>query len=148
VSDALLRAVERRAWPGNVRELRNVAERMVALRKSDALDVRDLPPEDAPGTAVNARWNLGPGSIELPPEGAGLEEIERAVIEYALEKNAGNISAAARFLKVPRHILVYRIEKFGSRGEEYSAAIVQDGLHAAASSDADQPPGFAAAASG
>ncbi|MEW5847953.1 MAG: sigma-54 dependent transcriptional regulator [Myxococcota bacterium] len=114
MSDALLRAVERRAWPGNVRELRNVAERMVALRKSDSLDVGDLPPEDAPGAAAAAQtWNLRPGNIELPPEGVGLEELERAVIEYALEKNAGNVSAAARFLKVPRHILVYRIEKFG-----------------------------------
>ena len=47
-----------------------------------------------------------------PPEGAALEEIERAVVVYALEKNAGNIAAAARFLRCPRHILVYRIEKF------------------------------------
>ena len=48
VTPALLAALTRRSWPGNVRELRNVAERMVALRRRNVLDVDDLPPEDAP----------------------------------------------------------------------------------------------------
>jgi two-component system NtrC family response regulator len=31
----------------------------------------------------------------------------------ALERNAWNQTAAARFLRIPRHTLIYRIEKYG-----------------------------------
>lgn len=114
ISADLMRAVERRRWPGNVRELRNVAERMVTLRKANALSLQDLPPEDAvaaPGQAGVLR--LDPANLQLPEEGVALEDLERAVVVYALQRHAGSIAAAARYLKVPRHILVYRIEKFG-----------------------------------
>jgi two-component system NtrC family response regulator len=30
----------------------------------------------------------------------------------ALEKSSGNRSQAARLLKIPRHVLIYRLEKF------------------------------------
>ncbi|MBI5496233.1 MAG: sigma-54-dependent Fis family transcriptional regulator [Deltaproteobacteria bacterium] len=113
VSEELLRAVVRRPWPGNVRELRNLAERMVALRKTDALDVSDLPPEDAPTTVHPGFLRLDPANIQLPEEGVALEDLERAVVIYALRRHAWNIAAAARYLRVPRHILIYRMEKFG-----------------------------------
>ena len=113
VDGELLRAIERRAWPGNVRELRNVAERMVTLRKGDALTLADLPPEDAPSSTGSAVTRIDPANLQLPDEGIALEELERAVVVYALRRHAGNIAAAARYLRVPRHILVYRIEKFG-----------------------------------
>jgi DNA-binding NtrC family response regulator len=37
------------------------------------------------------------------------------VIEAALRMKGGNITQAALFLRIPRHILVYRIGKHGLR---------------------------------
>jgi two-component system NtrC family response regulator len=52
-------------------------------------------------------------SLTLPPEGLSLLDLEKSVIERALSLKDGNISEAARYLHVPCHILVYRIEKHG-----------------------------------
>jgi two-component system NtrC family response regulator len=41
--------------------------------------------------------------------------MEKRVIERALRLKGGNITQTAAFLRVPRHILVYRIEKHGIR---------------------------------
>lgn len=114
LSEDLVAAISKRRWPGNVRELRNVAERMVALRRSPHLTLADLPAEPAlGGDEAHPVLRLDPKHIELPTGGASLEDIERAVVTYALEHSAWNIAAAARFLRTPRHILVYRMEKFG-----------------------------------
>jgi DNA-binding NtrC family response regulator len=37
------------------------------------------------------------------------------VIERALQMKRGNVSQAAAYLRIPRHILVYRMEKYGLR---------------------------------
>ena len=62
--------------------------------------------DDAEGRRVD-------GWLSLPPEGFSLIELEKSVIEHVLALTNGNISQAARYLCVPRHILVYRIEKHG-----------------------------------
>jgi len=49
---------------------------------------------------------------EIPDEGISLENIEKELIIKALKKTNGNQSKAARLLKIPRHVLLYRIEKF------------------------------------
>ncbi len=51
--------------------------------------------------------------INLPDEGYSLERLEREVVVEALERNGWNQSAAAKFLCIPRHTLIYRIEKYG-----------------------------------
>ncbi|HOI18079.1 MAG TPA: sigma-54 dependent transcriptional regulator, partial [Geobacteraceae bacterium] len=96
-------------WPGNVRELENMVTRMMILREKDTIGVEDLPkkiltPHEHEGSAA---------IINLPPEGYSLEQLEREVVIEALERNDWNKSAAAAFLKIPRHILLYRLEKFG-----------------------------------
>jgi two-component system NtrC family response regulator len=42
-------------------------------------------------------------------------DLEKRVIERALRLKGGNITQAALFLRIPRHILVYRIGKYGLR---------------------------------
>ncbi|HIJ97415.1 MAG TPA: hypothetical protein HPP94_17115, partial [Desulfuromonadales bacterium] len=37
----------------------------------------------------------------------------REIVVEALERNGWNQTAAARFLRIPRHTLIYRIEKYG-----------------------------------
>jgi two-component system NtrC family response regulator len=100
------------AWPGNVRELENTVERLLILRNGDTITLDDLPDKIrsnsvAPGTAAQS------GSvINLPDEGYSLEQLEREVVVQALERNGWNQTAAARFLRIPRHTLIYRMEKY------------------------------------
>ncbi len=94
-------------WPGNVRELENTVERLLIMRNSDVIGLGELPEKllenGASGSAV----------IKLPDEGYSLEQLEREVVVQALERNHWNQTAAARFLRIPRHTLIYRLEKYG-----------------------------------
>ncbi len=98
-------------WPGNVRELKNLCQRLVILRRSDRIDVTDLPDYIRWGGAVSP---LAPALVlESSNPGATLHELEKSIILQALEKNGWNRSAAARYLGIPRHVLLYRMKKFG-----------------------------------
>src|SRR5690606_16909439 len=88
-------ALKRYRWPGNVRELENTVERAVVLARDELITKEDLrlPEGDAPEMLFE------PG---LP-----LKDIERRVVERALEAHDGNISATARALDVSRRWLHY-----------------------------------------
>ncbi len=108
VTPALLGRLESYQWPGNVRELENVCQRLALLADEEILDV-DLLPDDVaagPGPAGG-----GDDLVNLPAEGASLGALERRIIVRALELNDYNQSRTARFLKIPRHVLLYRLQK-------------------------------------
>jgi len=94
-------------WPGNVRELENSVERLLIMRNGDVISLSDLPDK------LRKNGAAGSAIINLPDEGYSLEQLEREVVVEALERNAWNQTAAARFLRIPRHTLIYRIEKYG-----------------------------------
>lgn len=94
-------------WPGNVRELENTIERLLIMRNGDVIGVDELPEKFLENRAT------GSAVIKLPEEGYSLEQLEREVVIQALERNGWNQTAAARFLRIPRHTLIYRMEKYG-----------------------------------
>lgn len=94
-------------WPGNVRELENTVERLLIMRNRDVISIDELPEK----LLVNVP--SGSAIIKLPDEGYSLEQLEREIVVEALERNGWNQTAAARFLRIPRHTLIYRIEKYG-----------------------------------
>jgi len=47
----------------------------------------------------------------MPTQGVPLEELERTVITSALDKAKGNLSHAARLLKISRGKLRYKLDK-------------------------------------
>jgi two-component system NtrC family response regulator len=49
----------------------------------------------------------------LPEGGLSLPDLERELIRRALAKFGGNRTKAAAYLGIPRHVLVYRLEKYG-----------------------------------
>lgn len=111
-------------WPGNVRELRNSIERVVLLENDDTILGRHLhflgqQPAYRPQDEAVADYPVSTNGkkdrflIELPSHGISLEEIEKEIITQAYEKCGRNKSKAARFLKIPRHILIYRLKKLG-----------------------------------
>ena len=122
IPDALVAELRRRPWPGNVRELENACERLAILCPGDTLDLADLP--GAPVAPAPPRDGAGTGGLTLddwpplPEGGLSLVDLEKRVIERVLARLDGNVSAAARYLRVPRHILTYRLQKYGIRRED------------------------------
>ncbi|MBI5446733.1 MAG: sigma-54-dependent Fis family transcriptional regulator [Deltaproteobacteria bacterium] len=111
VSREAMAALRRDPWKGNVRELENTIERLLILRESDTIALEDLPEKIRnPAEAGSAQG--GGFSFFFPPEGVGLEDAEKALILEALRRAAWNQSRAAQLLRVPRHVLLYRMEKF------------------------------------
>ncbi|MBI4860526.1 MAG: sigma-54-dependent Fis family transcriptional regulator [Candidatus Riflebacteria bacterium] len=114
IPEEVLSALQRYSWPGNVRELENACERLVLLCDGDTLRVEDLPPAIGK-LAAGPSNQRGTDLLQLPPEGLSLMDLERRVIESALLLKKGNVTQTAAYLRIPRHVLAYRIEKFGIR---------------------------------
>ena len=114
VSANAMQLLQAYRWPGNVRELRNVIERAFILHAgAEELRPEHLPPElrgAANGTAA-ARRPERPAPV--PQEGLVLEDVERRLIQEALERASGNQSQAARLLGISRDTLRYRLKKHG-----------------------------------
>jgi DNA-binding NtrC family response regulator len=87
-------------WPGNVRELEHAVERAVLLAQVDQVQASDL------GLAPSAG-----GSSRM--EDLTLEEMEKLLIEKALEKHEGNVSHAAEALGLSRSALYRRLQRYG-----------------------------------
>ena len=117
--------LESRDWRGNVRELRNLNQRLLVLRERDVLDTDDLARVAGAGAGTAAAGDpapaTGPGLDDLPllgplpPDGLDLPALEREIIRRALAHCDGNKSRAADYLGIPRHVLVYRLKKYGDR---------------------------------
>jgi len=91
------------SWPGNVRELKSLCTRLAVLHPGAPVTPDLLPPEIGGGG-----WGARVGG--------GLWALEREAIVRALRDHGGNRSAAARALEIPRHVLLYRLKKYGIEG--------------------------------
>lgn len=106
-SAAAIRILKTYSWPGNIRELQNIVERCVILRRGNRIE-----PEHLNLSATRSGPSLT-GIPDIPDEGISLEAVEKGLILKAMAKAGSNRSEAARLLKIPRHVLIYRLEKFG-----------------------------------
>jgi DNA-binding NtrC family response regulator len=93
-------------WPGNVRELENAIERAVVVAPADRLTVEMLPEEIQ-------EWSQAEPPPSRSPEEFTFEEMERFLIEKALERSGGNKSQAARLLNIHRRSIYNRLKKYG-----------------------------------
>ncbi len=101
-------------WPGNIREMQNIIERCIILRKNKVIEPEDL---QLLVSDLSSPFNQAPAKNSMPTpiipdEGIALEDVEKSYIIKALEKAGQNRSEAARLLKIPRHVLLYRLEKY------------------------------------
>ncbi|MDF2181338.1 sigma-54 dependent transcriptional regulator [Neptuniibacter sp. CAU 1671] len=121
---AALESLKCHDWPGNVRELANLIERLTIMYPDGVVGVSELParfryaPEPNPERyASEALATNEPAAHALDADGldlkAYLEEIERALIEQALEQNDGVVARAADQLQIRRTTLVEKMRKFG-----------------------------------
>ncbi|MFQ6112486.1 MAG: sigma-54 interaction domain-containing protein [bacterium] len=116
--------IQKYPWPGNVRQLKNAIERAVLVECDQWIEAEHL--------LLDSEWDRQKplqgtehssqkvtqvqtdfSRFEIPAEGIPLEEIERNIILSALERSNGNISQAARLLKINRGKLRYRMERLG-----------------------------------
>jgi len=114
-ADALA-ALAAHPWPGNVRQLEHAIARAVIvargaeLRPEDLVALDDGDDPSAGATASSAApWGLPPDGIDLPA-------VVRDLVAQALARTGGNLSAAARLLRLSRPALRYRVRKYRLTG--------------------------------
>ena len=130
------------SWPGNIRELENVLERTILFTKGGRIERADLQLAGA-SEPVHAHGTPASGPIPLPTgpiatmadddddDGAGSQSgslkdivraetsrVERELIVKALDETGGNVTQAARLLKISRKSLQMKMKEFGLRDKE------------------------------
>jgi two-component system response regulator HydG len=97
-------------WPGNVRELENVIERTIVLSDGEEVDVDDLPLTFEQEGSGGPRVDLPEGEVPLTRV---LEDLERQLIEKALDRAGGVKTRAAEMLGIKTSALYYKLDKYG-----------------------------------
>ena len=110
-----MKALEAYAWPGNVRELENVIDRACVIEDAELLALGSLPPNIVRGEVPEASGLEGPATLDsIRP----LESEVRDLIIRALKVTGGNVSEAAKRLKIGRATLYRKIAKYKLRVTE------------------------------
>ena len=87
-------------WPGNVRELQHCIERAVILEDKSEIDENNL--------ALNSQTPKQKGTqIQT------FEEMEKQMIHASIEREKGNMSAAAKSLGITRPTLYKKMKRYG-----------------------------------
>ena len=134
-TDKAKRALLSYPWPGNIRELQNMVERGVILAPSGTrIEVEHLFSPCAGEQAHELGLDRG-GSLDLQSGNAmqalcetvlggttTLDQVEALLVESAVDKARGNLSAAARTLGLTRPQLAYRLKRLHENGETGPAA--------------------------
>ena len=103
-------------WPGNIRELENVVERCILFCEGDLITEEDLPPEVTLGPTTRPAL-AGDRSLKDHVRAAA-ERVERDFIARALRQTGGNVTHAARLLKISRKSLQNKMKELGLRGRD------------------------------
>ncbi len=118
-----VRVLEGYGWPGNVRQLLNLCRQLCVMAPGDQIFPEDLPQEfiggrvslqsDAAWTEALRAWarrELASGGTDL--FGRAQEELERVLIECALDQTGGQRLKAAELLGLGRNTLTRKLQKY------------------------------------
>ncbi len=98
--DDAMTALLTHPWPGNVRELDHAIERAALMAHESVVHAADL--------GLRRTDGASPTLEELT-----LDEVERVLIQKALQRHSGNVSEAAKALGLSRSALYRRLERHG-----------------------------------
>ncbi|MCK5170172.1 MAG: sigma-54-dependent Fis family transcriptional regulator, partial [Bacteroidales bacterium] len=93
--------LRKHSWPGNVRELEHTIEKAVILCQGSLINSDEL-----------GLSNPEKSDIVVKDYRRTLKEIEKQAIVDALNHNIGNLSEAAKELKITRQTLYNKISKY------------------------------------
>ena len=128
-NSAAIMSLCRHEWAGNIRELANLVERMAILHPYGVVGVQELPKkfrhvEDA-DEDITLPESAGDGMPQmasteatalLPVNGIDLKEyltnLEKSLIQQALDDSVGVVARAAEKLKIRRTTLVEKMRKY------------------------------------
>ena len=117
-SEDAVAAMRSHRWPGNVRELENAIERAAILTEGDTIEPRHLALEPGPRhsepAALDALAKAFDVTGSLDEVSARIrDQVERLLIEKALDEALGNKTRAAEHLGVNYKRLLGRIKELG-----------------------------------
>ena len=136
MNSAAIMSLCRHDWPGNVRELANLVERLAIMHPYSVIGVQELPkkfryvddfdenrpvedsgmPSGIPGlVGLDAPALLPVNGIDLKDY---LSNLEKQLIQQALDEAGGVVARAAEKLRIRRTTLVEKVRKYGLREEE------------------------------
>jgi two-component system response regulator HydG len=103
VSANAVKKLQKYSWPGNIRELQHALERAIIMSDND-----QLMPDD-----FFFLMQKPDSAMSMEADSFNLDEVEKNVIQKAINKQNGNISKAAKDLGLTRASLYRRLEKYG-----------------------------------
>jgi len=143
ITDEALAALEGHVWPGNIRELENVLERTILFSKNERIERADLQLASAAPVEPAVPRTTSSGAMapildeeiddddavsgELSGASSGslkdivraeTSRVERELIVKALEETGGNVTQAARLLKISRKSLQMKMKELGLRDKD------------------------------
>ncbi len=98
------------SWPGNVRALKHAVERAVILAEQASYQALDFGIDSGSAAAANST-NIAESAFQAQAN-FNLEQVEKNVIQQALQNYHYNISHAAKALGLTRGALYRRMEKY------------------------------------
>jgi two-component system nitrogen regulation response regulator GlnG len=123
-----IRILEGYSWPGNVRQLLNLCRQLCVMAPGDQIFPDDLPAEmlgadtqesdDKAWVESLRRW----AGKELASGGTGIldraqADLERVLIDCALDRTGGQRQKAAELLGLGRNTLTRKLQKFEAEGQ-------------------------------
>ncbi len=117
ISPEALRVLATYQWPGNVRELGNLVERLAIIKPEGTIEVDDLPPKYTdPENQVEASDapNMVAEAMQLSNDNLKdhLCNVEKQLIEQAMQASGSVVAQAARLLNMRRTTLVEKLAKY------------------------------------
>jgi len=118
-----IRVLQQCDWPGNVRQLLNLCRQLCVMAPGDQIFPEDLPPEmfnredaatgEGAWTESLRQWarsELAAGGADL--FGRAQQDLERVLIECALDQTGGQRLKAAELLGLGRNTLTRKLQKY------------------------------------
>jgi two-component system, NtrC family, response regulator AtoC len=111
------------SWPGNIRELENVIERAVLFCDTQTIREGDLP-HDVRGAPIALAHHVTDVDLHSTFSGDGglkehvkvaMSRLERDLVSRALAQTSGNVTHAARLLKISRKGLQLKMKELNLR---------------------------------
>jgi len=98
------------SWPGNIRELENLLERLAVLSEGTEIRLEDLPEDIRHPSPERSPVEFSDDDLSVKRHGA---ELEKVLIQRAMERTGGNKTQAADLLELSPRALRYKIRDYG-----------------------------------